>query len=129
LQKRVLLVDDNKDIRDMMRFLLERQGLIVIEAEDGEVAVKKAVSESPDIILMDLSMPFMDGFDATRAIRKLPELSRVPIIAISAYGREYYDDAKAAGCDDVMQKPVDITALEPLLNSWFGTSNPTNSNF
>jgi CheY-like chemotaxis protein len=125
LKIRVLLVDDNKDIRELIRFLLEWSGVTVVEAEDGRQAVQMAVSNSPDMILMDLAMPDMDGFDAVRAIRKHSELSSVPIIAISAYGHEYYADAKAAGCDDVIQKPIDVAAIKPLLDIWVTRPDPS----
>lgn len=118
LAKRVLLVDDYLDIREMMRYLLERNGFTVIEAENGQEAIEKALSELPDIILMDIAMPLMDGIEATRAIREHDQLSKVPIIAITAFGREFYDAATAAGFNDVMQKPIDVVTLKHYIDNW-----------
>jgi len=116
--KIVLVADDYPDIRRMMRTLLERHGFTVIEATNGVEAVDKAVAERPDIILMDLAMPLMSGIEATRTLRKHEELSRIPIIAITAFGEEFRSEAIAAGCDEIMQKPVDLNRLRPLLDNW-----------
>jgi CheY-like chemotaxis protein len=115
---RVLVADDYDDIRVMMRLLLEQSGFDVVEARDGYEAVKKAVSEHPDIILMDLAMPVMDGIQATQAIRKHDELSDVPILAVTAYGDFYNERARDAGCNDVIQKPIDVRNLRPLVNQY-----------
>jgi two-component system response regulator len=105
---KVLLVEDDKQNYDMMLRRLERRGYEVELAVDGEEAVEKASSMSPDLILMDIKLPNMDGLDATREIRKMPNGDgRVPIIALTAHAfTEDEDKAKKAGCDDYHAKPV-----------------------
>ncbi len=112
----VLLVEDTEDSRMMMRRLLELSGYRVSEAVNGLDAVKAAEREMPDIILMDLSLPIIDGLAATRRIRQLPDLASVPIIAVSAHDTaEFHAEALAAGCDAYITKPIDYTELEDLI--------------
>jgi two-component system, cell cycle response regulator DivK len=114
---KVLLVEDTEDNRSMMRRLLELSGYVVVEAVNGEDAVRVAEAESPEVILMDLSLPIIDGLAATRRIRKLPGLSDVPIIAVSAHDTaDFHHDALAAGCDAYITKPVDFAELESVLS-------------
>jgi CheY-like chemotaxis protein len=111
-QKTVLVVDDYDDIRFVTRQALESFGYRVIEASNGVEAVKVAQAESPDLILMDLSMPAMDGFATIHQLRKLLGLRDVPVIAISAHAtREIRDDALAVGCRDFLTKPLHIEML------------------
>jgi CheY-like chemotaxis protein len=113
----VLLVEDTEDNRMMMRRLLELSGYRVSEAVNGLEAVKAAEEEAPNIILMDLSLPIVDGLAATRRIRQLPEMARVPIIAVSAHDTaDFHAEALAAGCDAYITKPVDYTELEVLIS-------------
>ena len=86
MQKRVLIADDFKDTRKLMKVLLEKNGYEVIEAADGYEAVKQAVKNRPNLILMDIAMPVMDGIQATQAIRCHYDLTEVPILAVTAYG-------------------------------------------
>ena len=88
LDPTIIVVDDCADIREMLRFMLERRGYLVLEAENGQAAVELAKQECPDLILMDLHMPVLDGLSATRLLRELDELCDVPIIAVSAHARE-----------------------------------------
>ncbi|MBA3357233.1 MAG: response regulator [Pyrinomonadaceae bacterium] len=112
----VLLVEDTEDNRMMMRRLLELSGYRVSEAVNGVEAVKAAERETPDIILMDLSLPIVDGLAATRRIRQLPDLATVPIIAVSAHDTaDFHAEALAAGCDAYITKPIDYTELEDLI--------------
>jgi CheY-like chemotaxis protein len=112
----VLLVEDTEDNRMMMRRLLELSGYRVSEAVNGVEAVKAAERETPNIILMDLSLPIVDGLAATRRIRQLPDLSEVPIIAVSAHDTaDFHAEALAAGCDAYITKPIDYTELEDLI--------------
>jgi two-component system cell cycle response regulator DivK len=114
---KVLLVEDTEDNRSMMRRLLELCGYLVVEAVNGEDAVRVAEAESPEVILMDLSLPITDGLAATRRIRKLPGLSDVPIIAVSAHDTaDFHQDALAAGCDAYLTKPIDFAELENVLS-------------
>ncbi|CAN5827209.1 response regulator [soil metagenome] len=112
----VLLVEDTEDNRMMMRRLLELSGYRVSEAANGVEAVKAAQRETPNIILMDLSLPIIDGLAATRRIRQLPDLASVPIIAVSAHDTaDFHAEALAAGCDAYITKPIDYTELEDLI--------------
>ena len=112
----VLLVEDTEDNRFMMRRLLEMTGYRVIEAMNGEEAVKLAKKESPNLILMDLSLPVIDGLAATRLIRKLPEFKSTPIIAVSAHDTsDFQSEAMDAGCNTYVTKPIDFNELELLI--------------
>ena len=110
--KRVLLVEDFEDSRTGLRKLLEIEGYEVIEAADGEQAIEAALSSKPDIILMDLSLPVMDGFIATMKIKEDVTMSGVPIIALSAHDvDEVQRMVTSAGCIDFVTKPVDFSVL------------------
>jgi CheY-like chemotaxis protein len=112
----LLLVEDTEDNRFMMRRLLEMAGYRVVEAMNGEEAVKLAKSESPHLILMDLSLPVIDGLAATRLIRKLPHCESTPIIAVSAHDTsDFQSEAIEAGCNSYVTKPIDFNDLEELI--------------
>jgi len=113
---KVLLVEDVEDTRLFMRIELEEQGFIVLEAENGQVAVDTAVREKPDVILMDLTLPLMDGFTATKLIRQNDALKNIPIIAITAHKEDdFRADAKASGFDAYVTKPIDVNWLKGLI--------------
>ncbi len=116
--KTVLIVEDYADTRAMMKYLLQGFGYFVIEAADGAEAVERAKNNSPDLILMDLSLPNIDGLTATQMIRKVDGFGKIPIIAVTAYGNSYYRRAIEAGCDDLINKPLDFDNLEPILNQY-----------
>lgn len=113
----ILVADDTEDIRLMLRVRLEHRGHRVVEAGDGRQAVAVATSERPDVILMDLSMPVMDGLEAARFLRAQPETSRMPIIAVTAHCLDaaLHRRAMAAGCVECVGKPVDFKQLERLI--------------
>lgn len=112
----VLLVEDTEDNRFMMRRLLEMTGYLVVEARNGEEAVKLAEETKPALILMDLSLPVLDGLAATRLIRKLPNLTKTPIIAVSAHDTsDFQSIALEAGCNAYITKPIDFSELERLI--------------
>jgi CheY-like chemotaxis protein len=114
---KVLLVEDTEDNRQMMRRLLEMSGYQVVEAINGEEAVRLASEAKPGIILMDLSLPLIDGLTATRRIRSLPDLRKVPIIAVSAHDTaDFHSEALAAGCNAYITKPIDYPELEDIVN-------------
>jgi two-component system cell cycle response regulator DivK len=120
---RVLLVEDTEDNRQMMRKLLELSGFQVIEATNGREAIEIALQVKPHIILMDLSLPFIDGLAATRQIRTLPGLSEVPIIAVSAHDTaDFHSHALDAGCDAYITKPINFPELEEIVNSLLSRS-------
>jgi two-component system, cell cycle response regulator DivK len=118
MSKTVLIAEDYADIRTMMKILIQTYGYQVIEARDGYDAVEKAILHRPDLILMDLMMPIMDGITATQIIRKFEESANVPIIALTAYGNTCHKSAIEAGCDEVVNKPLDFENLKPLLNHY-----------
>jgi two-component system, cell cycle response regulator DivK len=110
-KKTILVVDDTEWNRDLVVQLLEDE-YTVLQAVDGEEAVKKAEENKPDLILMDLGMPVMDGWEATRKIKAKADLNRIPIIAVTSHamvGDEV--DARKAGCDDYLPKPIDENEL------------------
>ncbi|MDX6383051.1 MAG: two-component system, cell cycle response regulator DivK [Blastocatellia bacterium] len=115
-KKLFLLVEDFEDSRFMMRRLLELAGYAVVEASDGEQAVALAVKEKPALILMDLSLPKLDGLAATRQIRKCEALGDTPIVAISAHDSpETRTEALDAGCNEYVTKPIDFDQLGALV--------------
>ena len=119
---KILLDEDNEMNRDMLSRRLERRGYQVIIAEDGATGVTTAKSETPDLILMDMSLPVMDGWEATRQIKAVPETQHIPIIALTAHAMAGDEEkALAAGCNDYETKPVDLpkllTKIDALLQS------------
>jgi len=113
---KILLVEDSEDNRLMLKRLLEMSGYEVMEAVNGEQAVVQAQNISPDLILMDLSLPRVDGLAATRRIRRLPSLKKVPIVVVSAHDTaDFHAEALASGCNDYVTKPIDFGQLELLL--------------
>lgn len=113
----VLLVEDTEDNRQMMRHLLQMSGFHVVEATNGKEAVELARTVEPQIILMDLSLPIIDGLAATRQIRSHAEFNRVPIVAVSAHDTaDFHSDALEAGCNAYVTKPINYTELEELVN-------------
>ena len=119
MTKKVLIVEDYEDTREFMKILLESYGYKVIEAADGIEAIDRVKQYHPDLILMDISLPVVDGLTATRAIREFDEeMKKVPIIAVTAFGKNYYKKAIEAGCNDLIDKPVDFDSLEPILRSY-----------
>jgi CheY-like chemotaxis protein len=105
--KTVLLVEDNLHNRRIFAQVLEHYGFTVREAVNGEEAVERAKELRPDLILMDLSLPIMDGWEASRQIKSIPELSGTPIIALTAHAMKGDEEtARAAGCDGYLAKPI-----------------------
>jgi len=109
---KILLVEDNEDNRDMLIRRLQRRGFQVAVAMDGAQGVELATSEKPDLILMDMSLPVMDGWTATGKIKSAPETRHIPIIGLSANAMQGdYERGIAAGCDDYDTKPVEMDRL------------------
>ena len=109
---KILLVEDNEMNRDMLSRRLERKGYSVVIGIEGQAGINMATSESPDLILMDLSLPVVDGWEATRQIKANPATQSIPVIALTAHAMAG-DEQKAleAGCDDYDTKPVDLKRL------------------
>jgi len=118
---KILLVEDNEMNRDMLSRRLQRKGYEVVMATDGEQAVAMAASESPALILMDMSLPVFDGWEATRRIKAAPETKKIPVIALTAHAMSGdREKTLEAGCDDYDTKPIELPRLlekmETLLN-------------
>ena len=123
-KKVFLVVEDFEDSRFMMRRLLEMAGYLVLEASDGEQAVKMALDAHPALILMDLSLPKLDGLSATREIRKKRGFRNVPIVAVSAHDSpQTRAEALAAGCNEYVTKPIDFDILNDVLERYVAKSS------
>jgi two-component system cell cycle response regulator DivK len=119
----VLIVEDADDVRELVRFVLDTSGYRVLVAIDGEEAVRLAWTERPDLIVMDLNLPVLDGFGAARGIRRIVEMADVPIIAISAHNtRDHRAKAFDVGFDDFLTKPIDFVHLVNLIHSLLETA-------
>jgi len=118
---KILLVEDNEMNRDMLSRRLERKGFDVVIAVDGQAGVEMASTTKPDLILMDLSLPVMDGWEATRQIKADPATQGIPVIALTAHAMAG-DEVKAreAGCDDYDTKPVNFKRLLEKMASFLG---------
>ena len=109
---KILLVEDNEDNRDMLSRRLIRKGYDVSLANDGGAGVAQALAEAPDLILMDMSLPVLDGWEATRRVKENPATRAIPIIALTAHAMaDDREKAIAAGCDDYDTKPIDLPRL------------------
>jgi CheY-like chemotaxis protein len=109
---KILLVEDNEMNRDMLTRRLERRGYQVVIATDGDQGVQFAQAEAPDLILMDMSLPVLDGWEATRRLRVMPATQAIPILALTAHAMAGdREKALAAGCDDYDTKPIEFARL------------------
>ena len=106
MSKRILIIEDHEDNRDMMRHLFTLAGFEVVEALDGRAGVDAARKHVPDLILMDIQLPEIDGYEATRRIKAIPELAHIPIIAVTSYAlNDDEEKAREAGCEGYVTKP------------------------
>ena len=121
---KILIVEDNKANLDMLSRRLERRDFEVVSGVDGNEAIEKARSENPDLILMDMSLPGIDGWEATRRIKEMEETKSIPIVALTAHAMSG-DRARAieAGCDDYDTKPVDMKRLLEKINNLLDSSS------
>jgi two-component system, cell cycle response regulator DivK len=109
---RILLVEDNELNRDMLSRRLIRKGYEVILAQNGQEGLEAAQNHTPDLILMDMSLPVMDGWEATRRLKEVPATSRIPVVALTAHAlSDDREKARRAGCDAYETKPVELTQL------------------
>lgn len=121
---KILLVEDNEMNRDMLSRRLKRKGYEVVIAVDGQEGVNMATSESPAVILLDMSLPIMDGWEAARQLKANPDTKGIPVLGLSAHAMTPdRDKAIAAGCDDYDTKPVDIKRLLGKIQDLLGTSD------
>src|SRR5262245_11215136 len=106
MTKRILVVEDQEDLRGVLRDLLTGSGYAVLEAADGQAGIATTKSDRPDLILMDIQMPVLDGYEATRQIKADPDFKSTPIIAVSSFAMKGDEEkARAAGCDHYVTKP------------------------
>jgi CheY-like chemotaxis protein len=118
---KILLVEDNEINRDMLSRRLQRNGYEVVMAVDGEEGVAKALSEAPALILMDMSLPGIDGWEATRRLKAAPQTRHIPVIALTAHAMsDDREKAMAAGCDDFDTKPVELPRLLSKMQALLG---------
>ena len=115
---RIMVVEDNEENRDSLTRRLQRRGFEIIGAENGRIAVDKASCEAPDLILMDMNMPELDGWEATRQIKKLEGMADVPVIALTAHAMSGdRERAIEAGCSDYHTKPIEFPKLMAQIES------------
>jgi two-component system cell cycle response regulator DivK len=118
---KILVVEDNEMNRDMLSRRLERRGYEVIVAVDGEEGVARAKAEAPDLVLMDMSLPVLDGWEATQQLKGTPETKSIPIVALTAHAMSGdREKALEAGCDDFDTKPIDLPRLLGKIESLLG---------
>jgi two-component system cell cycle response regulator DivK len=121
MSKRILIIDDQEDLRGVLRDLLGGSGYAVVEAADGRDGVAKAKSERPDLILMDIQLPLVDGYEATRQIKADPTLAKTPVIAVSSFAMKGDEEkARAAGCDHYVTKPYSPLQLLRTIQGYLG---------
>ena len=121
----ILLVEDNELNRDMLTRRLQRKGFAVVAAVDGEEAVAKALSEMPNLILMDMNIPLIDGWQATKRLKAMPETASIPVIALTAHAMTGdREKALEAGCDEYETKPVEFARLLTKIEGFLGSSQP-----
>jgi two-component system, cell cycle response regulator DivK len=123
MTKRILVVEDQEDLRGILRDLLGGSGYGVVEAVNGQDGVEKARSERPDLILMDIQLPILDGYEATRQIKADPNLVATPIIAVSSFAMKGDEArARASGCDGYVTKPYSPLQLLRIIQGFLGKS-------
>jgi two-component system cell cycle response regulator DivK len=121
MSKRILVVEDHEDNRRILRDLLGSAGYETLEAEDGEAGVAAARAERPDLILMDIQLPLMDGYEATRRIKTDPALRAIPVIVVTSYALSGDETkARAAGCDAYVTKPYSPRQLLAKIREYLG---------
>jgi len=121
MTKRILVVEDQEDLRGVLRTLLTGSGYAMLEAVDGETGVARAKSDRPDLILMDIQMPVLDGYEATRRIKADPDLAATPVIAVSSFAMKGDEEkARAAGCDHCVTKPYSPMQLLRVIRGYLG---------
>jgi two-component system cell cycle response regulator DivK len=121
VSKRILVVEDQEDLRGVLRDLLTGSGYSVIEAADGGSGLATAQAERPDLILMDIQMPIIDGYEATRRIKADPAISQIPIVAVSSFAMKGDEEkARSAGCDHYVTKPYSPMQLLKIVRGLLG---------
>jgi two-component system cell cycle response regulator DivK len=123
---KILLVEDHEEIWDFLSRRLKRRGYDVLLAHDGQEAVDKTRSERPDVVLLDMNLPVMDGWTAARTLKDDPDTAKVPLIALTAHAMSGdRDKALEAGCDDYHPKPVDFSRLLSQIDAALASAGPS----
>ncbi|MEK7560485.1 MAG: response regulator [Patescibacteria group bacterium] len=123
-KKKILVIEDNENNFYLIKFLLEANRYEVVRAHNGLDGIEKAQTQKPDLILMDVQLPKLDGYTATQRIKAIPDLNKIPIIALTSYAMQGdREKAKAAGCDDYIPKPIDPTEVLKTLQNFLGGEN------
>jgi two-component system, cell cycle response regulator DivK len=123
----ILIVEDNEMNMDMLSRRLAKRGYEILMATDGQAGINTAIAQRPNLILMDMSLPVMDGWEATRQLRAQPEMQTVPIIALTAHAlSEDRDKCLAAGCNDYESKPIKMETLLVKIESWLAKAAESN---
>ena len=123
---KILLVEDHEEIWDFLSRRLKRRGYEVLLAHDGQEAVDKTRSERPDVVLLDMNLPVMDGWTAARTLKADPDTAKVPLIALTAHAMSGdRDKALEAGCDDYHPKPVDFSRLLSQIDAALASAGPS----
>lgn len=124
----ILYVEDNLANRQLVKRVLEVEGFHVLEAPDGPSGLEMAASQRPDLVLMDINLPHMDGYEVTGRMRNMPDLDGVPIVALTAnVMRGAREQTLEAGCDGYLQKPIDIDALPLQISAFLSHGRPRNA--
>lgn len=125
---RILIAEDSADSREMMQLLLEQRGYQVVAADNGTHALEVALSSRPDLVLLDLELPKLDGLSVTRNLRLDPRFKDIPIVILSGHDpSRFRQDALDAGCDDYLLKPIDFDLLHELLDRMIGAARAPRS--
>lgn len=120
IKKRILIVEDNRDSRELVAKVLKAHGYEILEAHDGAEALETIRREKPGLILMDISLPKIDGYEATRCLKNDPELQTIPVIALTAHAMKGdREKALAAGCDGYITKPINVRELPEQIQRFF----------
>jgi two-component system, cell cycle response regulator DivK len=121
MTKRILVIEDQEDLRGVLRDLLTGSGYAVAEAADGQAGVEITRSERPDLVLMDIQLPVMDGYEATRQIKADPNVKATPVIAVSSFAMKGDEEkARASGCDHYVTKPYSPVQLLRIIRGFLG---------
>ncbi len=125
MYKKVLIIEDTEDIAEALKILIEMQGYTAVVARDGFEGCRMALEELPDLILMDLALPGMDGLEATREIRATPQGANTPIVCVSSYAAGAKEQLLEAGCNEVLTKSSFISSFGPTLARYLGEQSLT----
>lgn len=121
-ERTVLLIEDNEDSRIILTAFLTSSGYLVTEATNGEAGIAKARADRPDLILMDVSIPIIDGWEATRILKHDPDTAKIPIVALTVHALPSdREKAMEVGCDDYISKPVEPRAVLAAVQHWIGS--------